>query len=433
VAVAVHAVRCTAQGVVEVGIEPVATNHQPRPHEAERLVVVGSGQGVVATIEALLEMAPGRYHITMLDADPAGLDGMALAAVVAGGQGSSPTMSLPDEAWCAPRGIAWHGGEAVQAIDLARAVVKMESGVEYPYDRLLLATGVAQPVPPWQQGLAVLRCDSPGAASALVEAARHGQAIVVLGDAVGASALAWALAHHGAAVTVLASAGQLLGGLVDDVAAAWLHDQLQAGGVAVMLDAVGNAAAPVVQGLDLVLRDGCRLHADVVVDAGDAKPDIALAQRCGLHCDIGIVVDEAMQTSQPGVYAVGACAQHHGICHHDPDVMRLQARTIAAQLGGETSQWLGAQPVVHHLQLGDEALWLAGTLQGEAAGEVLVLHDAALGLYRRLVVAADRLQGVLLCGAVDEALWYLDLMRSAAPIGIWRSRLAFGPGAAEMA
>jgi nitrite reductase (NADH) large subunit len=430
-AVAAYAVRCTAQGVVEVGIEPMATNHQPRPHEAERLVVVGAGQGVVATIEALLEMAPGRYHITMLDAGPAGLDGMALAAMVAAGQGS-PTMPLPDEAWCAPRGIVWHGGEVVQAIDLARAVVQTQSGPEHPYDRLLLATGTVQPVAPWQQGLAVLRGDSPGAAAALVAATSFGQAIAVLGDTVGAIALAWALARRGAAVTLLASAGQLLAGLVDDVAANWLHDQLQAGGVAVMLDAVVSAAVPAAQGLELVLRDGRSLHTDLVVDAGDAKPDIALAQRCGLHCDVGIVVDEVMQTSQPGVYAVGACAQHHGTCHHDPDVVRLQARTIAAQLGGETSQWLGAQPVVHHLQLGDEALWLAGTLQPEAAGEVLVLHDAALGLYRRLVISANRLQGALLCGAVDEAPWYLDLIRSAASIGIWRSRLAFGPGAAAM-
>ena len=431
-AVAVYAVRCTAQGVVEVGIEPVATNHQPRPHEAERLVVVGAGLAAMATIEALLEMAPGRYHITMLDAGPAGLDGMALAAMVAAGQGS-PTMPLPDEAWCAAHGIAWHGGEVVQAIDLGRAVVQMQSGAEYPYDRLLLATGAVQSVAPWHQDLAVLRCDSPGAAAALVAAACRGQAIAVLGDTFGAIALSWALARHGAAVTVLASAGQLLAGLVDEVAAAWLHDQLQAGGVAVMLQAGVSAAAPAAQGLDLVLRDGCCLHAAVVVDAGDAKPDIALAQRCGLRCDVGIVVDGAMQTSQPGVYAVGACAQHHGTCHHDPDVIRLQARTIAAQLGGETSQWLGAQPVVHHLQLGDEALWLAGTLQPEAAGEVLVLHDAALGLYRRLVISANRLQGALLCGTVDEAPWYLDLMRSAVSIGIWRSRLVFGPGAAAMA
>lgn len=433
VAVAVFPVRCTAQGMVEVGIEPMAERHQPRPNEVQRLVVVGSGQGVVATIEALLETAPGRYHITMLDAGPGALDGMALAAMVTAGQGQQAMVPLPDGAWCASRGIAWHGGEVVQAIDLARAVVQMQSGVEYPYDRLLLATGAAQPVAPWQQGLAVLRCDSPGAATALVEVASRGQAIAVLGDTALAIATAWALARHGAAVTVLAGADQLLAGLVDEVAAAWLQDQLQAGGVAVMLHAVVIGAAPAAQGVDLALHDGRRLHAGVVVDASDAEPNIVLAQRCGLSCKAGIVVDDAMQTSQPGVYAVGACAQHHGICHHDPDVIRMQGRTIAAQLGGETSQLLGAQPVVHHLQLGDEALWLAGTLQPGARGEVLVLHDAALGLYRRLVVSANRLQGALLCGAVDEAPWYLDLIRRAADISPWRAGLAFGPGAAEMA
>ncbi|ANI17518.1 pyridine nucleotide-disulfide oxidoreductase [Pseudomonas citronellolis] len=61
----------------------------------------------------------------------------------------------------------------------------------------------------------------------------------------------------------------------------------------------------------VVLADGQRLPADLVVVGIGVLPNVELAQQLGLECDNGIVVDEQARTACEGVYAVGDCTRHH--------------------------------------------------------------------------------------------------------------------------
>jgi len=60
-----------------------------------------------------------------------------------------------------------------------------------------------------------------------------------------------------------------------------------------------------------------------------------------------------------------------------------------------------------------------------------VLRDARLATYKKLVVENDRLTGAVLVGDTQDALWYLDLIRTAAPIDTMRDDLMFGRALAE--
>ena len=57
-------------------------------------------------------------------------------------------------------------------------------------------------------------------------------------------------------------------------------------------------------------RDGSEIPADLVVMAAGVRPNMALAQKAGLHCERAIVVDDTLQTYDPRIYAVGECVQH---------------------------------------------------------------------------------------------------------------------------
>ena len=61
-----------------------------------------------------------------------------------------------------------------------------------------------------------------------------------------------------------------------------------------------------------------------------------------------------------------------------------------------------------------------------AGSDEIVLNDPGLGVYKKLVVANDRLTGAVLFGDTSDGLRYLDLMRSGRSIARVRDDLVFG-------
>ena len=80
--------------------------------------------------------------------------------------------------------------------------------------------------------------------------------------------------------------------------------------------------------------DGKEVEADLVVMAVGIRPNIALAQQAGLHCERGIVVNDTMQTFDPKIYSVGECVQHRNQCYGLVAPLFEQAKVAtAASLG----------------------------------------------------------------------------------------------------
>src|SRR5690606_15638915 len=61
---------------------------------------------------------------------------------------------------------------------------------------------------------------------------------------------------------------------------------------------------------DVTLSDGERLHPDLLVVGVGVRPDTALAEAAGLATHDGILVDAALRTSDPHVWAAGDVANH---------------------------------------------------------------------------------------------------------------------------
>src|SRR5262249_56782990 len=87
------------------------------------------------------------------------------------------------------------------------------------------------------------------------------------------------------------------------------------------------------------LRDGSMIPADAVVVAAGIRANTALARTAGLKVNGGIVVDDHLETSVAGVYAIGECAEHRGRCYGLVEPAYEQAQVLARRLAGGTATY----------------------------------------------------------------------------------------------
>jgi nitrite reductase (NADH) large subunit len=317
----------------------------------------------------------------------------------------------------------------VARIDRKRRVVHAQSGLQVKYDRLLLATGSKPfivPVPGHQLPGVIGFRDLEDVDTMLAAASRGGRAVVVGGGLLGLEA-ANGLQRRGMEVTVVHVTDSLMNQQLDPHAGALLKATLELKGMRILL---GTQTAEIlgherVEGVRFA--DGAELPADLVVMAAGVRPNIALAQEAGLHCERAIVVDDTLQSYDPRIYAVGECVQHRRSTFGLVAPIWDQARVCAAHLAGAGHRRYVQQATATRLKVTGVDLYSAGDIVGGEGSEDLVLRDRRAGVYKRLVVTGNRLAGAVLYGDVQDGPWYFDLIQEVADISSIRSQLLFGP------
>lgn len=399
----------------------------------KKLVVVGNGMAGLRFLEELVQRAPGRFDITAVGAEPATAYNRVLLSSLLAGEVAGADVAMRPAGWYAEHDIALVAGTAVMAIDTAARTIALERGGALPFDFVVLATG-SDPV----------RLDIPGASLAgvhtfrtladverLADVARSGRPAVVIGGGLLGIEAACALAARGAPATLVHVMDRLMERQLDAEGARLLADAVAAKGVRVILGAQTRAVAGGQTAEAVHLADGRSLPCSAVVMAIGIRPATQLARRAGITVGRGILVDDQMRTSAAGIYAIGECAEHDGACQGLVEPCYEQARVAAAAIAGEAARFAGSIPATN-LKVSGVPVFSAGDFEGAGADAILV-RDAGLPSYRKLVVREGRLAGAVLVGDTEDSLWYRDLIRSRAPIAPIRDALAFGQSFAEAA
>jgi len=396
-----------------------------------RVLVIGAGPAGARCAERL---ASRGASVTLAGAEPAlPYDRVALGRVLSG-EAEVGALITHDVARLRGLGIRFLPGTRIAALDAAAGVAETARDQRIAWDRAVIATGseaVRLPLPGAElPGVFLYR--SIADVQAIRRAAAGGaRAVVVGGGLLGLEAAA-ALSAIGARVTVVHAIGWPMERQLDAEAGALLTRQLGAGR---RLRFVMPARTEAIEGEARVqalrLADGTRIACDLVVMAVGIRPSVALARAAGLAVNRGIVVDDAMRTSDPRILAIGECAEHRGqVCGLVAPTLAM-AEAAAATLAGEEAAY-AARPDTAALKVSGIAVWSAGEI-GPADAEAVTLSDEEAGRYRRLWLRDGRLVGAVLYGDTTDAPFYLDLMASGRPVAPFRARLAFGAAFAEAA
>ncbi|MBC7668160.1 MAG: NAD(P)/FAD-dependent oxidoreductase, partial [Gemmatimonadaceae bacterium] len=285
----------------------------------EKLVVIGNGMAGCRAVEEVLKRDPGRYEIAIFGTEPRVNYNRIMLSPVLAGEKSFADIVINDEAWYADNAIALHAGRADTAIDLEGRKVAAEGGLEVAYDKLILATGsdpFRLPLPGIDLAGVVTFRDLDDVESMIAASGKPGARAVVIGGGLLGLEAAYGLARRGMAATVVHLMDVLMERQLDESAGFLLREALLERGVETVL----GAHSEEILGMDgqvvgLKLKDGRVLPCDLLVMAVGIKPNASLARAAGLAVNRGVVVDDAMRTSDPAVSAVGECAEHRGNCN----------------------------------------------------------------------------------------------------------------------
>ncbi|HEV2280486.1 MAG TPA: nitrite reductase large subunit NirB [Acidobacteriaceae bacterium] len=399
----------------------------------ERLVLIGNGMAGIGCLEQILRHQR-KFAITVFGDEPHVNYNRILLSSVLAGEKCADDIVMNDLEWYRRHGITLRVGVRIISIDKENRTVTGDDGSVTPFDKLIIATGSTPLIPPIEgtqrDGVFVFRTLDD--TRSLLERSGVGVKAAVIGGGLLGLEAARGLQVQGCDVTVIHLMPNLMERQLDSTGSALLRSQMERMGVNVLLSRsttgiLGNGR---VEGVGF--EDGSSIDADLVVIAAGIRPNAQLARDAGLQVNRGIVVDDWMETSHPGIYAVGECTEHRGICYGLVAPLLEQGKALAAAITGNVVPGFESAVPASKLKIMGVEVFSAGSWdEGAIGGEAIRFEDPALGLYRKLVIRQNRLAGFILVGDTSDSARYLDMLRSQRDLTDTRRHLLFPPPAQD--
>ena len=402
-----------------------------------RHVILGAGPAGVIAAETIRRHAPDDEIVLVGDEPEAPYSRMAIPYLLIG-QIEEPGTHLrhaPDH-WSRLR-ITLRRGRAVH-LDTATRTIRLDDGDEVVYDRLLLATGSSPATPPIPglAGPGVHACWTLADARAIMALARPGARVLQMGAGFIGCIIMEALAARGVALTVVEMGDRMVPRMMGPTAGGMIKTWCESKGVTVhtgaRVDAIERDATA---SMKVRLSDGKTLEADLVITATGVRPNIGFLQDSGVRCLVGVLTDEHMQTSIPGVYAAGDCAEAFD---------KVSGRTLVSAIQPNAAE----QAVVAAMNMVGRPRALRGVTQinvldtlglisasfghweGVPGGEHVELTEPDArtgGRHLSLQFDGDRLVGCNAVGWTQHVGVMRGLVEGQVALGPWKDRLLADP------
>jgi apoptosis-inducing factor 3 len=296
---------------------------------AERFVIVGGGAAGLAAAEMLRREGFGG-EVTLLSADSeAPYDRPNCSKDYLAGNAPEEWMPLKPPEFYKTQAIGLLLETTVAAIHANVRQVKLADGRDIAFDKLLLATG-AEPI----------RLEIPGAdlphvhvlrsladARAIIAQTKAARRAVVVGASFIALEVAAALRAREIDVHIVAPGRRPLERLLGRAYGDFIRELHEQHGVVFHLEETVAA----IERENVRLKGGTLLPADLVVVGIGVRPRQQLAENAGLKIDRGVIVNEYLETSAPGIYAAGDIARWPD--PHSGEALRIEHWVVAERQG----------------------------------------------------------------------------------------------------
>jgi nitrite reductase (NADH) large subunit len=396
-----------------------------------RHVIIGNGIAGVHAAESIRELDPDAA-ITMIARETFPPYSRPMISLVLQGAVDSTRLPIRDERFYRELRVEPVLGEEVTGISVDNRQVTTNKGSTVPYDKLLIASG-ADPRPIKAEGLDLgniffMRTESH--VRGMVEALQGVKEALVLGGGLVGFKAAYGLMHRGVKVTMLIKSGHPLSMQLDPTAGRMVLDELLAKGldVRVEIEATAFEGNGTVQRAHL--SDGNTLDCQMVVIGKGVLPAKSFVPRDKIDVDLGIMVDENLQTSIPNVFAAGDVAEAFDVAHRTPWVNAIWP--VAVEQGRVAGLNMAGRKVAYAGSMGRNVMRvfdldvLTGGVVNPRNGNFFTAMEAVNtlhGTYRRLVLRDDTLVGLAMVGRIERGGVLLSMIQRGLPLSVDPQRL----------
>lgn len=314
---------------------------------------------------------------------------------------------LHDADWYADNKIQLTLDSKVKRLLPEKQQIQLENGAFKDYDRLILANGSRCFIPPitdiQKEGTYTLKTLAD--AEAIKSVATEGKTCVIIGGGLLGLEAAWELRKRGLRIAVIERSDRVLPTQLDSNGSALLEKAMQEVDIQLYKESAVNAilGAEAIEGVQLV--DGETIACDFVLVSTGVRANIELAQEAGLKVNRGVVVDERMETSYPGIYAAGDVIEFK---EHYAAIWPFaveQGKVAGANAIGDHQTYDSSIPsnVFNGMGMKIYSIGDIGNQQDTSYKELADMERIE-GLYKKLVFRDNAMVGGILIGDVSKSV-----------------------------
>ena len=391
----------------------------------KRYIIVGNGPAGINAADRL-RSKDAQSKITLIGQEPQWPYSPTILPYFISGKIKERALFLSGEKYFKERNIEWVRGKGVASISPQEGKVFLRDGTSYPYDILILAQG-GSPVLPDIPGVKevnppVLRTLAD--AKRLKSKAQKNSKAIILGAGLIGMQTAQALAEMGLSVWVVELLGQVLPGYFNRKAADIIQKTYESHRVHFYMSTQVEGVELKKKDYLLSLRGGETLNAPLLLVATGVTPNIDILKGSGIEVDKGILVDKAMRTNIPNIFAAGDVAQlddfwgrgkvNQPILIHAVDQGKMAAASV---LGEEVSHAGNISMNLFHF-FGQHAFSIGlVSPNGEDRFEVHQTYVPSKRRYLEFVFEGDNLVGAMGVNSLLDSGILLQLIRRRIPLG----------------
>ncbi len=322
------------------------------------------------------------------------------------------------------------------AVDAEAKTVTLDNGDTLKFDRLLIATG-SRPASPPIPGMdlpGIHPCWTMDDARAIMKLATKGARVLQMGAGFIGCIIMEALSARGVTLSVVEMGDRMVPRMMGPTAGGMIKDWCETKGVQVFTKTKVEGIEKGADGaaLKVKLSNGKTMDVDLVISATGVKPAIGFLEKSGVKCLQGVLTDEHLQTSVPGIYAAGDCAEAFDKVSQTTMISAIQpnaaeqARVAALNMVGQSAALKGVTQINVLDTLGLISTSF-GAWEGVSGGEHVELTDAGAGRHLSLQFKDDVLVGCNSVGWTDHVGVMRGLVEGQIHLGEWKDRLKHDP------
>lgn len=392
-------------------------------------VIIGNSTAAIGAIESIRKY-DRTTSITLVSDEPWHTYSRPLISYYLGGKVKEENMIYRPLDFYTNNNVETLLGVKAVKVDFEGKTVTLENGKTLNYSRLLIATGGKPFVPP-MEGLGkkkifnFIKFDD---VKEIEKVAVKGSRAVVVGASFSGLKAVEALVKRGVDITVIDIMSRIMPRVLDDTAAGIARTRLEENGVKVLL---GNTVDKILgddTATGVLLKDGTQIDCDFIILAIGVRCNTDLVKDTGIKLNRGIVVDDHMRTSIPGVYAAGDVAEGYNFIEDKMMEIAIipnaynQGETAGANMAG-VDRSFNQGFIMNSMPLLDLPIISAGASEEREGLEVIKISIPEKNVYKKFYISGNKLVGFLLITDVDRAGIYTDMIRNGSDISAFKDKI----------